>query len=304
MTGDIQSSPRVSVILPTYNRARLIGRSIESVLQQSFADIELIVVDDGSTDATPEIIASIYDPRLRYIRLEKNGGVSAARNEGIRAARGEYLAFNDSDDCWLPGKLAAQVELMQKLASDFGLIISGVQRSEKNNLAALSAAAGAALPQISANQIVRNPENYAYVQGWLARRSVVLQSGLFDETMTLWEDWELLIRIALRRKIAPHPMLTAFSESLPDSIVIRNKAWADSYERIISKHREFLESDAEAYAAVLYGYGRQLLLKERYGAARQALVQALRRGPTNRRAWILLILACSRGARLLRWAVA
>jgi len=97
--------PRISVIIPSYNRANTIGRAIQSALSQSYQDFEIIVIDDGSTDHTEEVIRSFQDSRIRYIRHNRNRGGSAARNTGIHAARGEYIAFLDSDDEWLPQKL-------------------------------------------------------------------------------------------------------------------------------------------------------------------------------------------------------
>jgi len=99
----------VSVVIPTYNRAHLLARAIHSVLTQTFSDFELIVVDDGSTDHTVEVVQSVRDPRMRLVRLDRNCGAGRARNAGIQAARGEWVAFLDSDDEWLPRKLELQM---------------------------------------------------------------------------------------------------------------------------------------------------------------------------------------------------
>ena len=99
-----QTEP-VSIILPTYNRANQIGKAIESVLAQTYEDFELIVVDDGSTDETEKVVTSYKDCRIRYHRMPENGGQSRARNCGMKLARYDYLAFEDSDDLWRPGKL-------------------------------------------------------------------------------------------------------------------------------------------------------------------------------------------------------
>lgn len=108
----------ISVIIPTYNRANTIGRSIRSVLSQTYQDIELIVVDDCSTDNTYEVIRSIGDNRLSYVKLDKNSGACVARNKGIELAKGEYIAFQDSDDEWYPEKLEKQLAALIKNDAD------------------------------------------------------------------------------------------------------------------------------------------------------------------------------------------
>ena len=99
----------VSIILPAYNRANHLPDAINSILMQSFRDFELIIVDDASTQDIESIVRSIGDPRIRYIRRAVNGGASAARNTGLAEARGEFIAFHDSDDLWLPGKFERQL---------------------------------------------------------------------------------------------------------------------------------------------------------------------------------------------------
>lgn len=104
---------RVSVVVPTYNARPLLSQTLAAILAQTFADFELIVIDDGSTDDTPEYLATLTDPRLRVIR-QTNAGVGAARNRGIDESTGEFIAFCDHDDLWLPGKLATQMAFMDQ----------------------------------------------------------------------------------------------------------------------------------------------------------------------------------------------
>lgn len=106
-------SSKVSVIIPTYNRGYIIRKSVESVLNQTYRDYELIIVDDGSTDDTESVIRGYDDARIRYCRLDVNGGVCAARNYGISIADGGYIAFQDSDDMWYPDKLERQMALIE-----------------------------------------------------------------------------------------------------------------------------------------------------------------------------------------------
>ncbi len=115
------SAPLVSVVIPTYNRAQMVSEAVRSVLEQTFGDLEVIVVDDGSTDGTREALKPHAD-KIRYLRQE-NSGVSAARNRGIAEARGSLIAFLDSDDLWLPAKLKNQVLFFQ--LCDIQIFLSG-----------------------------------------------------------------------------------------------------------------------------------------------------------------------------------
>jgi len=110
--------PTVSVVIPTYNRADVLPRAVDSVLGQTVADLELVVVDDGSTDDTADVLASYDDDRLRYVAHETNRGANVARNTGIEAAEGEYVAFLDSDDEWKPTKLERQLDRLEDEADE------------------------------------------------------------------------------------------------------------------------------------------------------------------------------------------
>jgi glycosyltransferase involved in cell wall biosynthesis len=127
----------VSVVTPTYNCADIIGFSIHSVMQQTYEDWELILVDDGSQDATASIAERFasHDARIRVVRLSTNNGVANARNQGIQAARGQYIAFLDSDDVWLPEKLAAQTEFLKQ--SGTGFCFSAYRRLEDGRISRL-----------------------------------------------------------------------------------------------------------------------------------------------------------------------
>ena len=109
---------KVSIIIPTYNREKSISKSIKSVLNQTYNDLEVIVVDDGSTDNTEKIIKGIKDTRIKYIKLDKNKGACYARNVGIKKATGKYIAFNDSDDIFHKTKIEKQVMYLKKCNSD------------------------------------------------------------------------------------------------------------------------------------------------------------------------------------------
>ena len=105
----MKETPQIDIIIPTYNREKTIERAVRSVLGQTYDNIKVIIVDDGSTDGTEQIINSIEDSRIRYYKLKKNGGAGYARNEGVNLASAEFIAFHDSDDAWRPDKLEKQM---------------------------------------------------------------------------------------------------------------------------------------------------------------------------------------------------
>src|SRR5678815_3100588 len=106
--------PKVSVVIPTYNRAHVLLCALESVLNQDFADLEVVLIDDGSTDETLERVASVSDPRVRYFRFERNRGIGAARKEGVDRSCGDVVAFLDSDDRWRQGELTETVGVLER----------------------------------------------------------------------------------------------------------------------------------------------------------------------------------------------
>ncbi|MFG6340242.1 MAG: glycosyltransferase [Lachnospiraceae bacterium] len=194
---------QVSIILPTYNRAHCIGRAVESVLDQTYSAWELLVIDDGSTDNTEERIAAYAasDGRVRYCRQARNGGVSAARNEGIRQARYEYIAFQDSDDAWRADKLEKQMRVFEE-SPEAGLVYCAMQGTRQDGSAVR-------VPDASIDRRLLHGNLYELLlQGnvigapaAVVRRACMEQCGGFDETLSCLEDWELFLRIAEKYEI-------------------------------------------------------------------------------------------------------
>jgi len=191
------SSPRVSVVLPTHNRAALLQRSIESVLAQSFRDFELIVVDDCSTDDTPELLRSIRDPRVVYVRREENGRAAIARNDGIRRARGEFVAFQDDDDVWLVNKLERQVAALDAAGPETGLCLAGHVRWLADHAIYIGGEKYFERLDFRAGQTLTPSADYSLIAtpAWLVRRQLLLDAGLFDPRLKTWDDLELAMRL-------------------------------------------------------------------------------------------------------------
>ena len=192
MLDEHQITPKVSVIIPAFNRSRMLCEAIDSVLQQDYDNFELIVVDDGSTDGTPEALRS-YQDGIIYIRQE-NKGVSVARNRGLEAASGDLIAFLDSDDLWLPGKLSCQVEFFNTHPDAM------ICQTEETWIR---------------NHVRVNPKNrHKKASGMIYKRSLELCLvspsavmikkplfeivGNFDEDLPACEDYDLWLRISCR----------------------------------------------------------------------------------------------------------
>lgn len=215
--------PRVSVILPTFNRAEYLARSVGSVLSQTFADFELLVVDDGSTDTSAEVVAGFGDPRIRYVRLRVNHGQAVARNVGIRDAQGQLVAFQDSDDEWVQDKLALQVGVMDarpRVAVVYGDLLRVPAAGEAFVLPA---------PELRRFTLFdERPTRYATyglgIQSCLFRRRVLLRLGGFEEQMRCFEDLELLLRLTRwYRSLKLRQVLVRYFETDGVSVVQANE---------------------------------------------------------------------------------
>lgn len=192
--------PKVSVVIPTYNYAHFLPEAVQSVLAQTFPNFELIIVDDGSTDNTPEVAKRFLgDPRVRYVRQE-NRGLSAARNTGIREARGKYVAFLDPDDLWLPEKLEKQVALVEKDV-DIALAYCTVEFMDTD---------GAPLPHVAWPHPPGAGVKELLYMNWvvgsgssvLVRKAVFEEAGLFNESLRGLEDIDMWLRILHGREWA------------------------------------------------------------------------------------------------------
>ena len=190
----------VSAIIPTYNRAKTIERAVNSVLAQTWKEMEIIVVDDGSTDQTVEILKA-YGTQIRVIR-QQNGGASAARNTGIKAATGEIISFLDSDDEWLPLKTERQVKLLQRTESS-GVNCCVCNATMLFGTGTVTSFAAAGLHPKLREGIWTNPAevltmNFLFFNQVAAvRREALDQSGYFREDLDIMEDYDLALRLSL-----------------------------------------------------------------------------------------------------------
>lgn len=187
--------PMISVVIPTYNRASLLKRAINSVLSQTFQNFELIIVDDGSTDNTKELVNAFIqkDSRIKYIWRENSGGPSKPRNLGIRNSRGKYISVLDSDDEILPEKLEKQVKKFETVSEDTGVVYSGFKCISKNEKYKNKTI----IPKLKGNIFTKLLHgNFIGNVTPLVKKECFQKSGLYDNNVSTGEDWDMWIRIS------------------------------------------------------------------------------------------------------------
>ena len=190
---------KASVIIPTYNRADKITASVQSVLDQTYRDFKLIIVDDASSDDTENVVKNIGDERIVFHKLEKNSGPAGARNAGVKLADTELIAFHDSDDKWLPDKLEKQMKYMEE-HSDVSMVYGKIRfivgdesfclpgEETKGDLE------GYIYPWLLARNTIGTP-------AMLCKRESFIEAGGFDDGLRCLEDWEFILRFSKRYNI-------------------------------------------------------------------------------------------------------
>lgn len=235
-------SPLVTVVIPAFNASATVLRAIDSACNQTFPSTEIIVVDDLSTDTTREIVDAANRPKVRLICHDRNQGASAARNTGIHAACGEYIAFLDSDDYWLPEKLTKQLAVIQpqqrmSLVTCDSLFVNteGVvfRRSHEFNPPVTGENAWKALLAC----------NFIPTPTVLARRSLLLEVGGFNPALPIAEDLDLWIRLAIAGPIGVVAEPLVMINDQPGSLI--NRHLRDEQEILLSVIERYLETERD-----------------------------------------------------------
>lgn len=232
--------PHVSVVIPMFNRVATIRRAVGSALAQSFRDIEVIVVDDASSDESVAAVTAIDDPRLRLVRRDKNGGAAAARNAGVAASRGSLVAFLDSDDEWFPPKLEIQVTALEAAPAHAGVSCTGVEMHLLDHA-------------ITRLQPLEDCPDWARRLAMdcdlspgttqLTRRAVFDAIGPLDETLPRFEDWDWLIRYTRSGSIIAvrEPLARVYNRRARLGEVVEH-----SVELLLAKHSDVFDTLAPA----------------------------------------------------------
>lgn len=290
------SPPPVSVVIPAYNRAATIGAAIASVLRQTFSDFELVVVDDGSTDGTLAAARAVTDPRLRVVAAPRNMGAAGARNLGVTESRGTWIAFQDSDDEWLPEKLEkqmARLAIPPAAGGEWGACYCGLL-----TVGALDARPGArtTLRYVPDPKVVPVEgdivapllaRNMISTQTLVVRRDLFLALGSFDDTTTPIEDWDFALRLAARAPIAFVDAPLVHQRFSPDSITRWTARRTASRARLVERNMELFARHPDRLAHQYYILASDARKAGDLAAARRWLARAVRTNPRKPAPWAM-----------------
>lgn len=273
--------PKVSVIIPTYNRAEFLSTAISSVLNQTYQDFEIIVVDDSSTDNTTELINSFSDSRIKYIRHETNKGGSAARNTGIKMSSGQYIAFLDDDDEWLPEKLEKQVELLGNSSPKVGSVYTGLLTIDK----ACGKVLGRSIPSGKGcfiDELIEN-NRIGTTSTHVLRRECFEEVGLFDESLPSGQDYDMWIRISKKFhfEYIKEPLVKYSIHEKRISTNLEQKI--KGIEIIFKRYSQLLALNRKSYSQSYLSLGVFYCYNGNTKKGREALIKSIRLYPIGTR---------------------
>lgn len=234
---DSNGKVSVSVVIPTYNRAHVLRRAIDSVLAQTFVDFEVLVIDDGSDDDTERVVADYTDQRIKFHRLAENSGVSAARNFGMRLARGEFIAFLDSDDEFLPTKIEKQVAKLRLSGDEIALVTCGIQTVNNNSL----------IPKVGGQPfkmiLCRHPDVIVGPQALMLRRALVTDELMFDTALPAMEDRDFVARWVLKYVMTYVPEVLVRLHRTTGNRVSSHSNVAQALTMFRTKYDRYIQND-------------------------------------------------------------
>lgn len=239
----------VSVIIPTYNRQETIYQSVQSVLNQTVESLEVIIVDDGSTDNTKQVIQSIDDHRVKYF-FQRNNGACAARNYGILHSNGDYIAFQDSDDLWYENKLKQQIHCLEKNNADVCICRMRVNDGNKSYVFPSKRITNSCL---SLERLLE--KNFGSTQTILAKKSVFL-SERFDEEFPRFQDWDLMIRLYRKYKVVLYEDVLVEQNQQKDSISKDNEKFLIAAKLLEKKYKEIWDLYPVQFSSLLRQTGK------------------------------------------------
>jgi len=281
--------PKVSVIVLTHNRPEMLRQAIGSILRQTFQDFEIVLVDDASRDNTPEVIKSFGDHRIKYIRHEVNKGEAGSRNTGVTNSSGDYIAFLDDDDEWLPEKLERQMRLLESSPSRVGAVYTGFLKVDPLTKKPIGRVTPTKRGNIFAEMAGQN---------WIGTPSTVVvrkecfeRTGLFDEAIVFGTDYDMWIRISKEFHVE------YIQEALINYSVHENKMSGrpdlqiKGLEALLNKHGSYFASDSKNYSRRYSVLGLLYCHQGNAQKARTALLKAVSLYPFTLKCYFNLMLS-------------
>ena len=285
-TMNFTDKPLVSIIMPTFNRYNPLKRAIQSVITQTFSDYELIVIDDASAVSPFSLTTEFKDDRIKFIRHSQNRGGAAARNTGIIASKGKYIAFLDSDDEWVPEKLAHQIKRLEAESQNVGAHYCGYE-----SISFEGAVLGRCLPIPSEkfNHRLYAENIIGPLSGVVVRRKALNDCGMFDESLPSCQDWDLYIRIAQKFVFVFSPLVLFKYHISKNSITKNFLAKADGHNIILKKYGEQIKQNKPAYSRQLAVIAHYLCRSGKIRSGRQKFFTAIRYNPFSVSVYIYLM---------------
>lgn len=285
---EIMSNNKISIIIPTYNRGDFIGRAVKSVLEQDYNNIEVIIVDDCSTDNTEEVIRGLNDTRIKFIQHTQNKGANAARNTGIKAACGSFIAFQDSDDEWIPKKLSKQMKIFEESNDEkLGIVYTGFFKIQENRREYIPSKN---IIKTSGNlHDVLLTTNFISTQSLLIKKECLLSVGLFDECLPRLQDWELLLRLSKQYHfyLVDEPLVNVYYTE--GSISTNQKKLTETLTLILEKHYEDFAKDKKVLAGYYCYMGQQFYLLKDFKKMYHYCLEALKLDSLRLKFWLIII---------------
>ena len=278
----------VSIVVPTYNRAHLLGRTVRSLVLQTYADIEIVVVDDASTDSTPEVLERLsrQDKRVRPIRLKRNSGVAVACNTGIETSQGKYVCTIADDDIAMPELVEASVKALER-GADIGFAYSDfvLVRHEDFYIVRTPQSEGITYEEALAGTCPVGP-------GWFFRRHALVEVGGFDPSLRVAEDWDIFRRIIRAGWRIAHTGIVGAIKFESERMLSRKYAlYADTFKAIMRRCEEDFDRFPLAKSKILSVIGMYSMRAGRWKDGLKFLQRSLKEKPAAPIVWLQFLFA-------------
>ncbi|MCY4732430.1 glycosyltransferase family 2 protein [Natronomonas gomsonensis] len=266
------------MVIPTYNRADVLPRAIRSVLNQTYTDYEIVIVDDGSTDETENVVQSFNNEKIKYINHKTNKGQNVARNTGIKNANGEYISYLDSDDMFLENHLQKAVNILDNLSEEYGGVHTAREDVINGDVVRHEVKDG----ELTLEELFSSGNAYRHLAGSISltyRKKIIRSIGLHDEDVILGTDLDFFIQILEEYKLygINEPLSRVFRQS--NSVTMDPEYLIEGQKQLLEKHGEIFNPGTKARR--LYNIGLGYATVGNMADARKYFIKSIKTDPTE-----------------------